>query len=60
MLLLTDKSFISLPIDFLLLVSLQAAFLSTLVGVDVAEVAARAAVTALSDLVDMKHNGMGF
>ncbi|XP_073155099.1 SWI/SNF complex subunit SWI3B isoform X2 [Henckelia pumila] len=32
----------------------QAAFLSTLVGVDVAEVAARAAVTALSDLVDGK------
>ncbi|KAL7127919.1 hypothetical protein ABFS83_14G282100 [Erythranthe nasuta] len=33
----------------------QAAFLSTLVGVDVAEVAARAAVTALSDLVNIKH-----
>ncbi|KAL3845914.1 hypothetical protein ACJIZ3_003317 [Penstemon smallii] len=33
----------------------QAAFLSTLVGVDVAEVAARAAVTALSDLGNGKH-----
>nr|KAI3459922.1 hypothetical protein Pfo_016585 [Paulownia fortunei] len=33
----------------------QAAFLSTLVGVDVAEVAARAAVTALSDLGDRKQ-----
>ncbi|KAK6116809.1 hypothetical protein DH2020_049439 [Rehmannia glutinosa] len=33
----------------------QAAFLSTLVGVDVAEVAARAAVTALSDLGEGKQ-----
>ncbi|XP_073053230.1 SWI/SNF complex subunit SWI3B [Primulina eburnea] len=33
----------------------QAAFLSTLVGVDVAEVAAHAAVTALSDLIDGKN-----
>lgn len=33
----------------------QAAFLSTLVGIDVAEVAAHAAVTALSDLIDGKN-----
>ncbi|KAL0392244.1 UNVERIFIED_CONTAM: SWI/SNF complex subunit SWI3B [Sesamum radiatum] len=37
----------------------QAAFLSTLVGVDVAEVAARAAVTALSDLGDGKQQATG-
>lgn len=36
---------------------LQAAFLSTFVGVDVAEVAARAAVTALSDFCDKKQPG---
>lgn len=34
---------------------LQAAFLSSLVGVDAAEVAARAAVTAFSDIAEGKH-----
>ncbi|XP_057776450.1 SWI/SNF complex subunit SWI3B [Salvia miltiorrhiza] len=38
----------------------QAAFLSTLVGVDVAEVAARAAVTAISDVGDLKQQESGY
>ncbi|XP_047954004.1 SWI/SNF complex subunit SWI3B-like isoform X2 [Salvia hispanica] len=38
----------------------QAAFLSTLVGVDVAEVAARAAVTAISDVGNLKQQESGY
>lgn len=39
---------------------LQAAFLSTIVGVDVAEVAARAAVAAISDVGDLKQQGIKY
>ncbi|KAL1535190.1 SWI/SNF complex subunit SWI3B-like [Salvia divinorum] len=38
----------------------QAAFLSTLVGVDVAEVAAHAAVTAISDVGNLKQQESGY